>query len=53
VVLDRLGSSPSIPVSAAATAAALPNGTHRRLPGGWHGVPGEVLAKALVEWFGG
>lgn len=53
LVLDSQGSSPSITESAAAVAAALPNGTHRRLPGGWHGVPGEVLAKALVEWFGG
>jgi pimeloyl-ACP methyl ester carboxylesterase len=53
LVLDSQGSSPSITDSAATVAAALPDGTHRSLPGGWHGVSGEVLAKALVEWFPG
>jgi pimeloyl-ACP methyl ester carboxylesterase len=31
--------------------AALPNATHRRLPGTWHGVADEALAPALVEFF--
>jgi pimeloyl-ACP methyl ester carboxylesterase len=51
LVLDSQGSSPSITESAATVAAALPNGTHRHLPGDWHGVPGEVLAPALTEFF--
>jgi pimeloyl-ACP methyl ester carboxylesterase len=51
LVLDSSGSSDDITGSAAAVAAALPNGVHRRLPGGWHGVPSEVLAPALVEYF--
>ena len=53
LVLDSQGSSPSITESAATVAAALPNSTHRSLPGDWHGVPGETLAKALTEFFGG
>ena len=51
LVLDSSGSSDDITGSAAAVAAALPNGVHRRLPGGWHGVPHEVLAPALTEFF--
>jgi pimeloyl-ACP methyl ester carboxylesterase len=51
LVLDSQGSSPSITESAATVAAALPNSTHRHLPGDWHGVPGEVLAPALTEFF--
>jgi pimeloyl-ACP methyl ester carboxylesterase len=50
LVLDSQGSSPSITESAATVAAALPNSTHRHLPGDWHGVPGEVLAPALTEF---
>lgn len=51
LVLDSQGSSPSITESAATVAAALPDSTHRHLPGDWHGVPGEVLAPALTEFF--
>jgi pimeloyl-ACP methyl ester carboxylesterase len=51
LVLDSQGSSAEITGSAAAVAAALPNSVHRRLPGGWHGVPHEVLAPALIEFF--
>ena len=51
LVLDSQGSSPPITESAAEVAAALPNSTHRRLPGEWHGVSGDTLAKALIEWF--
>jgi pimeloyl-ACP methyl ester carboxylesterase len=50
LVLDSQGSSPSITESAATVAEALPNSTHRHLPGDWHGVPGEVLAPALTEF---
>ena len=51
LVLDSQGSSPSITESAATVAKALPDSTHRHLPGDWHGVPGEVLAPALTEFF--
>jgi pimeloyl-ACP methyl ester carboxylesterase len=51
LLIDSQGSSPSITDSATAVATALPNSTHHHLPGDWHGVPGEVLAKALIEWF--
>jgi hypothetical protein len=53
LVLDSQGSSDPITSSAAAVAAALPNGIHRSLAGGWHGVSHEVLAPALVELFKG
>jgi pimeloyl-ACP methyl ester carboxylesterase len=35
---------------AQATAAALPNGRHLRLPGVWHRVPIEVLGPAVIEF---
>jgi pimeloyl-ACP methyl ester carboxylesterase len=53
LVLDSQGSSEEITGSAAAVAAALPNSTHRRLAGDWHGVPHEVLAPVLIEFFQG
>jgi pimeloyl-ACP methyl ester carboxylesterase len=53
LVLDSLGSSDDLTASASAVAAAVPDATHRRLPGDWHGVPHEVLAPALIEWFRG
>ncbi|MFB9882278.1 alpha/beta fold hydrolase [Planobispora siamensis] len=34
-------------------AAALPQGRHLALKGDWHGVPDEVLAPALADFFGG
>jgi pimeloyl-ACP methyl ester carboxylesterase len=33
-------------------AERLPNGTHRELPGEWHGVDPAALREALVEFFG-
>jgi pimeloyl-ACP methyl ester carboxylesterase len=51
LVLDSSGSSDDLTGSAATVAAALPNGVHRPLPGGWHGVPHEVLAPVLIEFF--
>jgi pimeloyl-ACP methyl ester carboxylesterase len=53
LVLDSQGSSEEITGSAAAVAAALPTSAHRRLPGDWHGVPHELLAPALTEFFQG
>lgn len=51
LVIDSTGSGGSLPASAAAAADALPNGVHRRLAGGWHGLPDEVLAAALTKFF--
>lgn len=51
LVLSSTGSTDDLAQMAATVAAALPDATHRRLPGEWHGVGDEVLAPALVEWF--
>ncbi len=50
LVLDSQGSSDDITASAATVADALPDSTHRRLAGTWHGVPGETLAPVLTEF---
>ena len=36
---------------AAAVAAAMPHATHLSLAGEWHGVPDDVLAPALTDFF--
>jgi pimeloyl-ACP methyl ester carboxylesterase len=51
LVLDSEGSSEDISGSAAAAARALPNATHRSLPGSWHGVPDDDLAAVVREFF--
>jgi pimeloyl-ACP methyl ester carboxylesterase len=51
LVIDSAGSTDDLTGMAAAVAGALPHGTHRSLPGGWHGVPDDVLAPALREFF--
>lgn len=51
LVIDSEGSSDDITGSAAAAAAALPNASHRSLPGGWHGVPDQDLAPVLIAFF--
>jgi pimeloyl-ACP methyl ester carboxylesterase len=53
LVLDSEGSSDDLTGGAAAIAAALPAGEHRSLPGGWHGVPDEVLAPVVADWLRG
>jgi pimeloyl-ACP methyl ester carboxylesterase len=53
LVLDSEGSSEDISGSAAAAARALPNATHRSLPGSWHGVPDDDLAPVVREFFSG
>jgi pimeloyl-ACP methyl ester carboxylesterase len=53
LVLDSQGSSDPLTASAATVAAALPDSTHRSLPGGWHGVAHHDLAPALVEFLKG
>jgi pimeloyl-ACP methyl ester carboxylesterase len=50
LVLDSQGSSDDLTGWAASVAAALPNGRHRSLPGGWHGVPVEDLAPVVAEF---
>jgi hypothetical protein len=47
LVLDSQGSSDDLTGWAASVAAALPDARHRSLPGGWHGVPVEVLAPVM------
>jgi pimeloyl-ACP methyl ester carboxylesterase len=50
LVLDSQGSSDDLTGWAASVAAALPDARHRSLPGGWHGVPVEVLAPVVTEF---
>jgi pimeloyl-ACP methyl ester carboxylesterase len=50
LVLDSQGSSDDLTGWAASVAAALPDARHRSLPGGWHGVPVEVLAPVVMEF---
>jgi pimeloyl-ACP methyl ester carboxylesterase len=51
LVLESEGSSDELGGMAATVAGAMPAGSHRRLPGGWHGVSDEVLAPALTDFF--
>ena len=51
LVLDSAGSSADLSGMAATVAAGLPRGEHRSLPGEWHGVPDELLAPVLTEFF--
>jgi pimeloyl-ACP methyl ester carboxylesterase len=50
LVLDSQGSSDDLTGWAASVVAALPDARHRSLPGGWHGVPVEVLAPVVTEF---
>ena len=50
LVLDSQGSGEDLTGWAASVAAALPDARHRSLPGGWHGVPVEVLAPVVAEF---
>jgi pimeloyl-ACP methyl ester carboxylesterase len=50
LVIDSRGSSDDLTGWAASVAAALPDARHRSLPGGWHGVPVEVLAPVVTEF---
>jgi pimeloyl-ACP methyl ester carboxylesterase len=53
LVLDSEGSSDDLTGWAARVATRLPNGSHRSLPGEWHGVPDETLAPVVIEFLGG
>jgi pimeloyl-ACP methyl ester carboxylesterase len=51
LVLDSKGSSDDLIGMAATVAGALPNGFHSSLAGEWHGVPDDVLAPVLIDFF--
>jgi hypothetical protein len=53
LVLDSQGSSDDLTGMAASVGAQLPSGSHRSLPGSWHGVADEDLAPVLVEFLRG
>lgn len=50
LVLDSEGSDPGLAQAAADIARALPNATHRTLPGDWHGVDDAVLAPVIRDF---
>ena len=52
LVLDSQGSTGDLSGMSATVVKALPNGVHRSLAGGWHGVPDETLAPVLIEFLG-
>lgn len=51
LVLDSLGSSDNLTGMAATVAKRMPNATRQSLAGEWHGVPDDVLAPVLTEFF--
>lgn len=51
LVLNSAGTGDNLAAWAAAVGEALPNGTHRSLRGGWHGVAAADLAAALTTFF--
>ena len=53
LVLDSEGSSDDLTGGTAAIAAALPDGTRRSLPGGWHGVADADLAPVVAAFLHG
>ncbi|WBC07554.1 alpha/beta hydrolase [Micromonospora sp. WMMA1947] len=50
LVVNSDGTSDWLRAAAQATAKALPNGSGRELPGSWHRVETEILARVLVEF---
>lgn len=53
LILSSEESDAPLADAAAGLARALPNATHRTLPGDWHGVDDEVLAPAIKEFLRG
>lgn len=51
LVLDSAGSSDDLTGMAATVAKAMPHGFHKSLPGEWHGVPDDVVAPVLIDFF--
>jgi pimeloyl-ACP methyl ester carboxylesterase len=50
LVIDSQGSGGELSGMAATVVEALPNASHRSLPGAWHGVPDDALAPVLLEF---
>jgi hypothetical protein len=51
LILDSQGSPDDLAGMAATVAAWLPNSSHQSLAGTWHGVPEDVLAPILIDYF--
>jgi hypothetical protein len=51
LVIDSEGSSDDLTGMAATVARGMPNASHRSLPGEWHGVRDDLLARTLIEFF--
>lgn len=51
LVLDSEGSSDELTGMAAKVAKAMPHSSHKSVPGEWHGVPDDVLAPVLTDFF--
>ena len=51
LVLDSEGSGEELTAMAATVAGGLPRATRRSLAGEWHGVPDDVLAPVLLDFF--
>ena len=51
LIIDSEGSSDDITGMAAMVARGMPNAWQRSLAGEWHGVPDEILAPALINFF--
>ena len=52
LVVDSEGSGDDLTGMAATVARAIPDASHRSLPGAWHGVAADVLAPLLIAFFG-
>lgn len=51
LVVNSAGTDATLDNWGRGIASALPNASHRSLPGGWHGVPAEDLLPVLKEFF--
>jgi hypothetical protein len=51
LVLDSEGSSDELTGMAANVGKAMPHSSHKSVPGEWHGVPDDVLAPVLTDFF--
>jgi pimeloyl-ACP methyl ester carboxylesterase len=51
LIIDSEGSSDNLTGMAATVARGMPNASHRSLPGEWHGVRDDLLARTLIESF--
>ncbi len=51
LILSSDSSGDDLTAMSTIVATAIPNGSHRRIAGEWHGVPDDVLADALNEFF--